>query len=104
MKPGSVIIDIAAGSGGNCELTKKDETIIHKQVRIIGNSNFPSKMPADASKMLGTNFINFLDLMIDSKGNLNLDFDDEILRSTCMTRNGEIENEKVKEIISLEEA
>ncbi|MEN8203135.1 MAG: NAD(P) transhydrogenase subunit alpha [Bacteroidota bacterium] len=104
MKPGSVIIDMAAGSGGNCELTKKDETIIHKQVRIIGNSNFPSKMPADASKMLGTNFINFLNLMIDSDGNLNLDFEDEILRSTCITRNGKIENEKVREIISLEEA
>lgn len=103
MKPGSVIIDMAAGSGGNCELTKKDETIIHKQVRIIGNSNFPSKMPADASKMLGTNFINFLNLMIDSEGNLNLDFEDEILRSTCMTRNGEIENERVREIISFEE-
>jgi len=104
MEPGSVIIDMAAGSGGNCELTKKDETIIHNQVRIIGNSNFPSKMPADASKMLGTNYINFLDLMIDSEGNLNLDFEDDILRSTCITRNGEIENERVKEIISLEEA
>ena len=104
MEPGSVIIDMAAGSGGNCELTKKDETIIHNQVRIIGNSNFPSKMPADASKMLGTNYINFLDLMIDSEGNLNLDFEDDILRSTCITRDGEIENERVKEIISLEEA
>jgi len=104
MEPGSVIIDMAAGSGGNCELTVKDETIIHKQVRIIGNSNFPSKMPADASKMLGTNYINFLDLMIDSEGSLNLDFEDEILRSTCITRNGEIENDRVKEIISLEEA
>jgi len=103
MHPGSVIIDMAAGSGGNCELTKKDETIIHNQVRIIGNSNFPSKMPADASKMLGKNYINFLDLMIDDEGNLNIDYEDEILRSTCMTRNGNIENERVREIISIEE-
>jgi len=104
MAPGSVIIDMAAGSGGNCELTKKDETVLHKQVRIIGNSDFPSKMPADASKMLGKNYTNFLELMIDEEGNLNLDFEDEIIAGTCMTRNGEIQNERVKEIISFEDA
>ena len=90
MAPGSVIIDMAAGSGGNCEVTKKDETIIYKQVRIIGNSNFPSKMPADASKMLGNNYMNFLNLMIDEEGNLNLDFEDDILKSTCITHDQEI--------------
>jgi NAD(P) transhydrogenase subunit alpha len=104
MSPGSVIIDMAAGSGGNCELTKKDETVIHKQVRIIGNSDFPSKMPADASKMLGKNYTNFLELMIDEEGNLKLDFEDEIIAGTCMTRNGEIQNDRVKEIISFEDA
>jgi len=103
MAPGSVIIDMAAGSGGNCELTKKDETVIHKQVRIIGNSDFPSKMPADASKMLGKNFTNFLELMIDEEGNLKLDFEDEIIAGTCITKDGEIMNERVKEIISFEE-
>ena len=102
MQPGSVIIDMAAGSGGNCELTKKDETIIYKQKRIIGNSNFPSKMPADASKMLGTNYINFLNLMITDEGQLNIDFEDEIISSTCITRNNEIANQKVLEIISIE--
>ena len=102
MSPGSVIIDMAAGSGGNCELTKKDETVIHNRVRIIGNSDFPSKMPADASKMLGKNYTNFLDLMIDKDGNLNLDFEDDILSGTCMTRDGEIRNERVREIISFE--
>lgn len=104
MKPGSIIIDMAAGSGGNCELTKKDETVIHNRVRIIGNSNYPSKMPEDASKMLGKNYINFLDLMIDPDGNLELDFDDEIIFSTCITKDGVIRNEKVREIISFEEA
>jgi len=103
MSPGSVIIDMAAGSGGNCELTIKDETVLHNQVRIIGNSNFPSKMPADASKMLGKNYINFLDLLIDGDGNLNLDFEDDIISGTCMTRDGEIQNERVKEIISFED-
>jgi len=102
MSPGSVIIDMAAGSGGNCELTKKDETIIYKQIRIIGNSNFPSRMPADASKMLGNNYINFLNLMIDEEGNLNLDFEDDIIKSTCMTHDHEIVNQKVNEIISME--
>jgi NAD(P) transhydrogenase subunit alpha len=102
MSPGSVIIDMAAGSGGNCELTKKDETLIYKQIRIIGNSNFPSRMPADASKMLGNNYINFLNLMITEEGNLNLDFEDDIIKSTCMTHDHEIVNQKVIEIISLE--
>jgi NAD(P) transhydrogenase subunit alpha len=102
MKPGSVIIDMAAGSGGNCELTKQDETVIYNNVRIIGNSDYPSKMPVDASKMLGKNYTNFLDLMIDADGNLKLDFEDEIIAGTCMTRDGEIRNERVKEIISFE--
>jgi NAD(P) transhydrogenase subunit alpha len=104
MMPGSVIIDMAAGSGGNCELTKKDETIIYNRVRIIGNSNYPSKMPVDASKMLGKNYLNFMDLLIDGEGNLNLDFDDEIIAGTCITKDGEIHNERVKEIISFEES
>jgi NAD(P) transhydrogenase subunit alpha len=102
MTPGSVIIDMAAGTGGNCELTVKDETVVHNLVRIIGNSNFPSKMPADASKMLGVNFTNFLNLFIDEEGKLNLDFDDDILKSSCITHGGEIVNERVAEVISFE--
>ncbi len=102
MKPGSVIIDMAAGTGGNCKLTRPDETIVHKQIRIIGNSNYPSKMPADASKMLGVNFTNFLDLFIDGEGKINLDFEDEILKSTCITHEGEIRNERVAEVINFE--
>jgi NAD(P) transhydrogenase subunit alpha len=102
MQPGSVIIDMAAGSGGNCELTKKDETIVYKQIRIIGNSNFPSRMPADASKMLGSNYINFLNLIITDEGGLKIDFEDEILSSTCITRDYEIVNQKVLEIINIE--
>jgi NAD(P) transhydrogenase subunit alpha len=104
MKPGSVIIDMAAGSGGNCELTKEGETVIHKQVRIIGNSNYPSKMPLDASKMLGKNYTNFLELIIDGEGNLNLALGDEIVDSTCITKDGEIRNERVREVLSFEEA
>ena len=96
MKPGSVIVDLAASTGGNCELTKNNETVIHKDVKIIGNSNLASTTPSDASKMLGKNFLNFLDLMLDDDGKLNLDVDDEIVQETCMCRGGEIINERIK--------
>ena len=98
MKPGSVIIDLAASSGGNCEMTRDNETVVHQGVTIVGNSNFPSTLPADASKMLGRNYINFLNLMIDKEGQLNLDVNDEIVRETCITRNGGIVNERVKSV------
>jgi NAD(P) transhydrogenase subunit alpha len=96
MKPGSVIIDLAAATGGNCELTRNNETIVHHEVTIIGNSNFASTTPSDASKMLGKNFLNFLDLMVDEEGKLNLDVEDEIVQHTCITKNGEVVNERVK--------
>jgi NAD(P) transhydrogenase subunit alpha len=96
MKPGSVIVDLAASTGGNCELTKNDETIVVNGVSIIGNSNLASTVPSDASKMLGNNFLNFLNLMIGEDGKVNPDVDDEIVQDTCITRNGAIVNERVK--------
>ncbi len=96
MKEGSVIIDLAASTGGNCELTKNNETIVEHGVTIIGNSNLASTMPSDASKMLGNNFLNFFGLMIGEDGKLNLDVEDEIVQLTCITRNGEVVNERVK--------
>ena len=96
MKPGSVIIDLAASTGGNCELTKNDESIVSGGVTIIGNSNFASTMPSDASKMLGNNYLNFPDLMLGENGKVNLDIDDEIVQKTCITRGGEIVNEQLK--------
>ncbi len=100
MKPGSVIIDLAASTGGNCEITKNGEVISHNGIRIIGNSNFPVDMPTDASKMFGKNVINFLKLMISSKGEFSLNWDDDIVRGTCVTHNREIVNEKVKSAIN----
>lgn len=97
MKPGSVIIDLAASTGGNCELSRNNEKVIHGGVTIIGNSNFASTTPTDASKMLGRNYLNFLELIMDEEGNLNLDSGDEIVEQTCITRNGEIVNERVKQ-------
>ena len=96
MKEGSVIIDLAASTGGNCELTKNNETVVKHGVTIIGNSNLASTMPSDASKMLGNNFLNFFGLMVGEDGNLNLDVEDEIVQLTCITRNGEVVNERVK--------
>lgn len=100
MVPGSVIIDLAASTGGNCELSKNDEIVIHKQVKIIGNSNYASKLPQDSSRMFGNNVINFVSLLVDDDGNLKLDFEDEIVKGTCVTHNGEIISERVKSFIN----
>jgi NAD(P) transhydrogenase subunit alpha len=99
MKPGSVIIDLAASTGGNCELTKDNATIVEHGVTIIGESNYPSQMPADASKMFGKNILNFLELLISEEGVFNLNFNDDIIKGTCITHQGEIINERVKSII-----
>ena len=99
MKPGSVIIDMAASTGGNCELTENDATIIRHEVTIIGDSNLPSSMSVDASFMYGKNMINFLKLIVDKEGNLNLNWEDDIVAGTCITHTGEIKNERVKKVI-----
>ena len=100
MKPGSVIIDIAASTGGNCELTKNNETTVHHGVKIIGNSFFPVDMPTDSSKMFGKNVINFLKLMINAKGEFNLNWADDLIKGTCITHNKEIVHEKIKAVIN----
>jgi len=97
MKSGAVVVDLAASSGGNCELTQDNEKILHKGVTIIGKSNYPSELPADASKMFGNNLLNFLRLIIDENGNLNLNFDDEIVKNACITYNNQIINDRLKE-------
>lgn len=99
MRPGSVIIDLAASSGGNCELSKNNETVIFNEVKIIGQSDYPSLMPIDASKMFGKNVLNFLQLMIAEDGSLNLNFEDDIVKGTCITHAGEIFNERVKSVV-----
>lgn len=95
MKPGSVIVDLAASSGGNCEVTKNNETIQYEGVTIIGNSAFPSTIPSDASKMYGKNLLNFLKLIL-KEGELNLNFEDDIVAGTCIVHDGNITNERVR--------
>lgn len=99
MQPGSVIIDLATSSGGNCELAEDNKTVVKHDVTIIGQSNYPAQMPKDASKMFGKNTSNFLELLIADDGSLKLDFDDEIVRTTCITHQGIIYNERVKSVI-----
>ncbi len=101
MKPGSVIIDLAASTGGNCELTKDNEVFLHKQVKIIGNSDYASDMPSDASTMFGKNLLNFLKLLVTEDGKLHLNFDDEIIKGTCLTHAGEVQHARVKEVLNL---
>jgi len=100
MKPGSIIIDLASSTGGNCALTKNGETITHLGVKIIGNSSFPVDMPTDASKMFGKNVFNFLKLMFNSKGEFSLNWEDDIVKGTCITHNKEIVNERIKSAIN----
>lgn len=99
MKPGSVIVDLAASTGGNCELTKNNETVVVNGVSIIGNSNLPSTIPSDASKMFGKNVITFLKLILND-GKINLNFEDDLVKGTCITHNKEIVNEKLKEALN----
>ncbi len=99
MKPGSVIIDIAAATGGNTEQTKNEETVVYNGVSIVGNSRLANNMPSDASKLYGKNILNFLQLIITKEGALNLNFEDDLVKGTCIVHNGEVTNERVKALL-----
>ena len=110
MKPGSVIVDLAAEAGGNCELTEPGETVEHSQVRIIGPVNLPSSMPIHASQLYARNMHNLISHITEDRAeekdehdlHPNLDFEDEIIAETCIAHGGEIRDEKTRE--ALEEA
>jgi NAD(P) transhydrogenase subunit alpha len=98
MRPGSVIVDIAAETGGNCELTQPGETVTENGVKVIGPVNLPSEMAPDASSLYAKNLANLLELITDAdSGNLNLNFDDEVVSGACLTHQGEIKNERARE-------
>ena len=97
MKPGSVIIDLAAEGGGNCELTEPGKEINHKGVVIYGPLNVPSMLPIDASEMYSKNLFNLLGLFV-REGEINLDWEDEIIAS-ALTHDGEIRHEPTKAMI-----
>ena len=101
MKPGSVIIDLAASTGGNCDLTENGKTLIVNGVTVIGKSDYPSDMPADASKMFGSNTINLLKIMIDKQGNLVLNMQDDIINGTTAVHAKEYVSQRVKQILNI---
>jgi NAD(P) transhydrogenase subunit alpha len=86
MQPGSVVVDLAAETGGNCELTVAGETVIKHGVMLMGPVNVPASLPFHASQMYSRNMHALLKLMINKEGKLNLDFEDDIIRDTCIAR------------------
>jgi NAD(P) transhydrogenase subunit alpha len=100
MAPGSVIVDIAAERGGNCELTRPGETVEHRGIRIIGPLNLASAVPFHASQMYARNVATFLKYLIKD-GRLVLDRDDEIVRETLVTHEGEVVHPRVRELMGL---
>jgi NAD(P) transhydrogenase subunit alpha len=99
MKPGSVIIDLAGETGGNCELTTPGETTVEHDVTIASPLNLPAAMPEHASQLYARNIQALLELMLDDVGALNLDFEDEIIAGSCITRGGEIVNAAAKALV-----
>jgi H+-translocating NAD(P) transhydrogenase subunit alpha len=110
MKPGSIVVDLAAESGGNCELTEPGETVEHGRVRVLGPVNLPSRLPIHASQLLSRNMMNLISHITEdaSKGSenkdekdprLNLDFEDEIISGTCIAHAGEIQHEQTRQAL-----
>jgi len=102
MRDGSVIVDLAAEAGGNCPLTEADRTVIKHGVTIIGETNLPGTVPGHASQLYARNIGTFIAHILKD-GALNLDFDDEITRDTCLTHGGEILHRPTREALALRE-
>jgi NAD(P) transhydrogenase subunit alpha len=100
MKPGAVIVDMAAEQGGNCECTEAGVEVQWNGVTIIGPVNLPSTMPVHASELYSKNISALLKLMIKD-GELNLDFEDDIIAGACVTHAGEILNQRVKDAVGV---
>jgi len=90
MKPGSVIVDLAASQGGNCPLTEADKTVVKHGVTLIGATNLPALVAADASALYARNLIDFLKLIITKEGALKIDLEDDIVAACLMTQGGEV--------------
>jgi NAD(P) transhydrogenase subunit alpha len=97
MKPGCVIVDLAGEAGGNCELSEPGETVVRYDVKILAPLNVPSTMAEHASQLYARNVEALLGLMVSDEGQLELDFDDEVIAGACITRGGDIVHEGAKE-------
>jgi NAD(P) transhydrogenase subunit alpha len=103
MTPGSIIVDIAAERGGNCEVTRPGEVVEENGVRVFGPVNLPSTIPYHASQMYAKNILTFLKFLLNKEGNLTLNREDEIVRETLVTHGGEVVHPKVRELLGLPE-
>jgi NAD(P) transhydrogenase subunit alpha len=101
MAPGSVIVDLAAERGGNCELTKAGETVLERGVSILGPTNLPGTVPYHASQMYARNLVTFLKHLVNKEGQLTIDTSDEITRESLITRNGEVVNPKIQALLGV---
>ena len=90
MKPGSVIVDLAAPQGGNCPLTEPGRTVIKHGVTLVGETNLPALVAADASALYARNVLDFLKLVIDKEGQFKVDLEDDIVAACLMTQGGEV--------------
>lgn len=100
MRRGSVIVDLASANGGNCEVTQDNKEIDYNGVIVVGNSNFPSELPEDASRMFGSNMVNFIQLLTGKNGELNIDFNDDIIRETCVAHHGEVVSTRLQKLLN----
>jgi NAD(P) transhydrogenase subunit alpha len=101
MKPGSVIIDLAASTGGNCELTENGKTVIVNGVQIVGKSDYPAEMPTDSSKMFGCNIISLLKIMVNKEGKLVLNMQDDIINGTTAVHGKEYISQRIKQMLNI---
>lgn len=100
MKPGSVIVDLAAERGGNCELTQADQTVVAHGVTIFGPTNLSSEVPQHASQMYAKNLVTFSQLLA-KKGELEIDLKDEVIRDTLATKDGQVQNQRLRDMLNL---
>jgi H+-translocating NAD(P) transhydrogenase subunit alpha len=103
MKPGAVIVDLAAERGGNCDLTEQGKTVVAHDVTILGPENIPSDLAFHASQMYGKNMQTLLELILDDEGNLSLDFNDEIVAGTVVAHQGEVPHAHMRKLLNLPE-
>lgn len=102
MKPGSVVVDVAAPSGGNCELTRPGEAVTHQGVVVMGPTDLPSRVAIDASQMYSRNLTSFLGRLVDEEGDLIFDWDDQIVSEACVTHDGRVTHPVVRRSLGLE--
>ena len=101
MKPGAVVVDLAASQGGNCECTEAGKDVLKHGVTIVGPINLPSSMPVHASEVYAKNLSALLKLMTTKEGELVLNFEDDIIDGACVTHNGEIRSQRVKDALGV---